>query len=277
MPSSENIELETVSSPSPSRHRDPGGESIASRDVPSSVHSGEPAPLDAVVVPNPVGGADETDESDAKNDKFRPGYEEGLLVILQKFARLVVSKRRREDFIRHERHICLPPPNLHHIEEYENLAWARTTLSAIENRDDILLPRLPTNVSHPLLKRLVSLVNRRRHISKCPGSRASQESPPSSWHSSDLSSRLAQADPSGSGLSIMSRLFRVFRTLSGHAWQSFKKEADDMTTTCPLPGSLRVTVCDFGDGKYQKFDTTLDFLKGSDSSETSILYHTCAY
>ena len=260
MPSSENIKLETVSSPSPSRHRDPEGEIIASRDVPSSVHLGDPTPLEAVVVSNPGDSADESDESDAENDKFRPGYEEGLLIILRNFARLVESTG---DF---EWQTSTEPLNFHHIEEHKNLDWARATLTAIENRDDGILPQLSTNVSHLLLKRLVFQVNRRRHISECPGRRVSRES---------LSSRLSQADPPGSGLSITSRLFRVFHTLSAHldqlqAWHSLKKEADAMTTTCPLQSSLRVTVCDFGDGEYQKFDTTLGTLIGSDSSE--ILY-----
>lgn len=263
MPSSENIKLETVSSPSPSRHRDPEGETIASRDVSSSVHLGDPTPLEAVVVSNPGDSADETDETDAENNKFRPGYEEGLLVILRNFARLVESGRGRWDF---GWDTSEEPFNFHHIEEHKNLDWARATLTAIKNRDDGILPQLSTNVSHLLLKRLVFQVNRSRHISECPSRRVPREG---------LSSRLSQPDPPGSGLSITSRLFRVFHTLSAHldqlqAWHSLKKEADAMTTTCPLQSSLRVTVCDFGDGEYQKFDTTLGTLTGSDSSE--ILY-----
>lgn len=274
MPSSaENIELEAGSSPSSSRQRDPGGEDVASRHVRNSVHSGGPAPLDAVVVSDPVDGDDENDESDATKDEFRPGYEEGLLVILQRYARLVVSKRRREKFEE-----SYGPLNPHYLEEDENLKWARTTLSAIKNRDgkrDKFLPELPTDVSHPLLRRIVFQVNQRRHMSICRGRRGSPERFPMSGLSKGSMPALGlllQADPPGSAPSMTSRLFKSFRSLSGHTdqqqeWQSLKTIADDVTRICPLQGSLRATVCDFGDGAYDRFDTTLDLVTNSESSE----------
>ena len=271
MPSSEDIALEAVSSPSSSHQRDLGAEIVGTGHAPSSLHSGDPAPLDAVVVPNLVRGADETGESDEKDDEFRPGYEEGLLVILRTFAREIGGERGRKGLKRRYK------PN--HIERQENLAWASTALSAIKNRNEFL-PKLPTDVSHPLLKRIVFQVNQRRHMSLYHSRRDPQEGPPSpdlSKSSMPASGLLQQADPQGSGPSMMSRLFKIFRFLSGYTdqqqeWQSLKKIADTVTTVCPLVGSLRVTVCDFGDGTYSKFDTTLDLVTASKSSEA--LYFT---
>ena len=267
MPSSEDIALEAVSSPSSSRQRDLGGENVGSEHVPSSLHSGDPAPLDAVVVPDLVRGAEETDESDEKDDEYRPGYEEGLLVILRTFAREIGDERGRKGFkMRYK-------PN--HIERQENLAWASTALSAIKNRNEFL-PKLPTDVSHPLLRRIVFQVNRRRHVSTCIGRGDSHEGPPSpdlSKSSMPASGLLQQADPQGSRPSMTSRLLKFLRFLSGYTdqqqeWHSLKTIADAVTSVCPLVGSLRVTVCDFGDGTYSKFDTTLDLVTASESSET---------
>lgn len=267
MPSSAaNIELEARSSSSSSRQRDARGEDVASRHVRNSVHSGGPAPLDAVVVP--VGRDEEIDESNTMKDKFRPGYEEGLLVILQRFAHLIVSESRRKDFGGGS------PLDPTHLEAHENLEWARTALSAIKNRDEFL-PELPTDVSHPLLRRFVFQVNQRRHVSICRGRRGSPERFPMSGLSNGsmpAPGLLLQADPPGSCPSMTSRLFKSFRSLSGHTdqqqeWQSLKTIADDVTRICPLEGSLRATVCDFGDGTYDKFDTTLDLVENSESSE----------
>ena len=258
--------LDATSSPSSSRRRDPGGEDVRSRSILSSVHSGEPAPLEAVVVSDPVDDANEADESDAEDEKFRPGYEEGLLVILRRFARFIVSKRRQKHF---EALRYFPkPPELYQLEIPENLVWARTTLSAITNRDEVL-PQLPTDVSHPLLRRLVLQVNRRRHMSLCNGRRGPQEDlldPPD--HSNP--GLLPQADCKGSPPLMTSRLFKLFRFLSGYTDQQQQRESlkaivGDVTAVFPLVGSLRVTVCDLGDGTYNKFDTTLNCLTASES------------
>ena len=234
------------------------------------MHPGDLAPLDAVVVRDPLGGADEIDESDEKDDDFRPGYEEGLLVILRTFAREVGCDRGRTGFKRRFKS--------NHIERQENLAWASTALSAIKNRNEFL-PKLPTDVSHPLLRRIVFQVNQRRHMSLYHSRRDPQEGPPSpdlSKSSMPASGLPQQADPHGSGPSMTSRLFKIFHFLSGYTdqqqeWQSLKTIADAVTTVCPLVGSLRVTVCDFGDGTYSKFDTTLDLVTASESSEALYL------
>ncbi|KAL8784653.1 MAG: hypothetical protein Q9195_008956 [Heterodermia aff. obscurata] len=272
MPSSENIELEPASSPSSSRQRDPETEDNVSRDVSSTVDLGSPTPLEAVVVPNLGGGADETDEFDAiKENQFRPGYEEGLLVFLRRFARLIADEPQRLDL-----EWFSGSYNLRHIEVQENLDWACATLSAIKNRDE-LLPRLPTNVSHPLLRRCVFQVNRCRHTSMCYG-RYGSRPPRLSLDLLDASTPagglLQQLDPPGSDPSMTSRLFRAFNFFSGHtkqqqAWQSLKGLADAVSNVCPLQGLLRVTVCDFGyDRRSHKFDTTLGSVDPSEFSET---------
>ena len=272
---SENIELEARPSPSSSRHGDPGGEDVASGHVPRSVHAGDPALPDTLVVSDPVGGDDdEIGGFDTMEYKFRPGYEEGLLVFLQRFAHVVVSERRQKDIEK-----AHGPLRLHLFEKGENLKWARTTLSAIKNRDEHL-PELPTDVSHPLLRRFVYQVNQRRHKSICRGMHGSQEGLPpldlSNWWIPPPR-LLQQPDPPWLGPSMTSRLFEFFRSLSRHTdrqqgWQSLKTIADDVTSVCPLPGSLRVTVCDFGDGTYNQFDTTLESVEGGESSEA--LYFT---
>ena len=269
MPSSEDIELEAGLSSSSLRRRDPEGEDNASRHLPSPVHSGGPARLDAGFSADPSVDDDETDESDESEDEFRPGYEEGLLVILRRFARLVVSKRRQEDF---EIGTRIPMKRIRHtVEEQENLSWARNTLSAIKNRDG-LLPELPTDISHPLLKRFVIRVNQRRHESICPGSCNDQEGssvPDASNLSMPVPDLLQPKDPPAWGSSMKRHLFELFHYLSRteDQQQKLKTIADAVTYVCPLPASLRVTVCDFGNGEYDRFDTTLDAVITSESSE----------
>ena len=261
-----DIELEAGSSPSSSRRRDPGGEDTASRHVPSSVHSGDPESLEAVIFANPSVGDDETNESD---DEFRRGYEEGLLLILRRFARLVVSKRRREEFMRGRDMGMMQLSRV--VEEEENLVWARTTLSAIKNRDE-LLPELPIDVSHLLLQRFVVRVNQRRHESLCSSSRKFS-APDFSNLLMPAPGLLQLADAPAWGSSMTRHLFELFHYLSRtedqqQKRQSLKTIADDVTSDFPLPASLRVTVCDFGDGRYGRFDTTFNAVSAGESLET---------
>ena len=173
----------------------------------------------------------------SSSPEFRPGYHEGLLVVLERLAKLLTQEPVGDAW------------DLPFDRTAEDVDWAREVLDAIHNRGNSI-PELPTGISDPFMASLVHMVNKRcswRCVSQFVGQDMKEWSQfkPSVW----------KHLPSWEVLRKASRIPMVMDMPLQPDSADLKKL---LTETFPIPATLRISICDLlEDGHCNRFETTL--------------------
>ena len=219
--------------------------------------SNDPPPLERVVIK----GESDQQQIPRSSDwlEFKPGYENGLLAIVVKTAETLLYQR--DSLLRLD-------------SEAGDYIWAKNVIDVVyRHRGSI--PQLSTDVSHPYLKEIASFLNEYRHIlccdireeyidwSKDPMSKLNashhylveervshRSNGPNKWHylASQIYDKYSRYVPG----------FLLPKLVYSSPTEGSKATSKIISSVFPLLASLEVTICDFGDSRYERFQTTLD-------------------
>ena len=202
---------------------------------------------------------------------FKPGYEHGLFAILVKTA---------ETFIHHPLDLSIKPngkvrgidPPLSRNSTAEDFDWARSVINLVpEYKQSELIPELSAEVSLPHLKDIVVTLNAYRHVLLCNTKVEPIENSkyPTDNLNQDYSSLVKERASRRSNRKFK---WRDLTTQIQHQYnqnvlriglhriiniEDSKATSRIISTKFPLLASLEATICDFGDSKYERFQTTL--------------------
>ena len=202
---------------------------------------------------------------------FKPGYEHGLFAILVKTAETFRYYQPDLSFKPNGKVRSIDPP-LGRSLTAEDFNWAKNIIDLIyEYKQSESIPELSADVSHPYLKDIVATLNAYQHMLHCNttaepvgGPRVTMEKLYES-HCGLVKARASRrSDRESKWRNLASQIRHQYNrhVLRIHLRETIdvedaKATSEIMCTLFPLLASVEATVCDFGDSKYKRFQTTL--------------------